>query len=136
MAAEANSDSLSEQPTEYSPPPETQRLIDELHREEILEARAMSAEDNWSVAIPSTPANYFHLLRRQVLSGRCKPLIVFTPKSMLRLRAATLQVHCKVCNRDHHCHRWLVSHDTSLFLAVQAIDAPGGARGGGNTSGA
>ena len=45
MAAEANSDSLSEQPTEYSPPPETQRLIDELHREEILEARAMSAED-------------------------------------------------------------------------------------------
>ncbi|HMC70908.1 MAG TPA: thiamine pyrophosphate-dependent enzyme, partial [Mycobacteriales bacterium] len=50
---------------------------------------AMSAEDNWSVAIPSTPGNYFHLLRRQVLSGRCKPLVVFTPKSMLRLRAAT-----------------------------------------------
>jgi 2-oxoglutarate dehydrogenase E1 component len=49
----------------------------------------LSAEDNWSVAVPSTPANYFHLLRRQVLSGRCKPLVVFTPKSMLRLRAAT-----------------------------------------------
>src|SRR5581483_349291 len=50
---------------------------------------ALSAEDNWTVAVPTTPANYFHLLRRQTLSGRCKPLVVFTPKSMLRLRAAT-----------------------------------------------
>ncbi|HTW19532.1 MAG TPA: multifunctional oxoglutarate decarboxylase/oxoglutarate dehydrogenase thiamine pyrophosphate-binding subunit/dihydrolipoyllysine-residue succinyltransferase subunit, partial [Mycobacteriales bacterium] len=50
---------------------------------------SLSAEDNWTIAIPSTPANYFHLLRRQVLSDRHKPLIVFTPKSMLRLRAAT-----------------------------------------------
>jgi 2-oxoglutarate dehydrogenase complex dehydrogenase (E1) component-like enzyme len=50
---------------------------------------AMSAEDNWTVAAPSTPASYFHLLRRQALSDRRKPLIVFTPKSMLRLRAAT-----------------------------------------------
>jgi 2-oxoglutarate dehydrogenase E1 component len=49
----------------------------------------MSAEDNWTIAAPSTPANYFHLLRRQTLSGRQKPLVVFTPKSMLRLRAAT-----------------------------------------------
>ena len=45
MATEANSDRLNEQPTEYLPPPETQRLIDELYREEILEARAMSPED-------------------------------------------------------------------------------------------
>jgi 2-oxoglutarate dehydrogenase complex dehydrogenase (E1) component-like enzyme len=50
---------------------------------------AQSAEDNWTVALPSSPANYFHLLRHHVLSGRRKPLIVFTPKSMLRLRAAT-----------------------------------------------
>jgi multifunctional 2-oxoglutarate metabolism enzyme len=50
---------------------------------------AMSADDNWTIAIPSTPANYFHLLRRQTLSGRQKPLVVFTPKSMLRLRGAT-----------------------------------------------
>jgi len=50
---------------------------------------SMSAEDNWTIAIPSTPANYFHLLRRQTLSGRHKPLVVFTPKSMLRLRAAS-----------------------------------------------
>jgi 2-oxoglutarate dehydrogenase complex dehydrogenase (E1) component-like enzyme len=50
---------------------------------------AMSAEDNWTIAKPSTPANYFHLLRHQALSGRHKPLVVFTPKSMLRLRTAT-----------------------------------------------
>jgi multifunctional 2-oxoglutarate metabolism enzyme len=41
-----------------------------------------------TVAAPSTPASYFHLLRWQGLSGRHKPLIVFTPKSMLRLKAA------------------------------------------------
>jgi len=45
-----------------------------------------------TVALPSTPANYFHLLRWQALSGRRKPLIVFTPKSMLRLKAATSRV--------------------------------------------
>ncbi len=45
-----------------------------------------------TVAMPSTPASYFHLLRWQALSGRVKPLIVFTPKSMLRLKAATSAV--------------------------------------------
>jgi 2-oxoglutarate decarboxylase len=49
----------------------------------------LCAEDNMTVAMPSTPASYFHLLRWQALSGRHKPLIVFTPKSMLRLKAAT-----------------------------------------------
>ncbi|GAA0327990.1 multifunctional oxoglutarate decarboxylase/oxoglutarate dehydrogenase thiamine pyrophosphate-binding subunit/dihydrolipoyllysine-residue succinyltransferase subunit [Actinoallomurus spadix] len=49
----------------------------------------LCAEDNMTVAQPSTPANYFHLLRWQALSPREKPLIVFTPKSMLRLKAAT-----------------------------------------------
>jgi 2-oxoglutarate dehydrogenase E1 component len=44
------------------------------------------------VAMPSTPASYFHLLRRQALSARRKPLVVFTPKSMLRLKAATSQI--------------------------------------------
>jgi len=50
---------------------------------------SMCAQDNMTVAIPTTPASYFHLLRWQALSGRHKPLIVFTPKSMLRLKAAT-----------------------------------------------
>jgi 2-oxoglutarate dehydrogenase E1 component len=49
----------------------------------------LCAQDNMTVALPTTPANYFHLLRWQALSGRHKPLIVFTPKSLLRLKGAT-----------------------------------------------
>jgi 2-oxoglutarate decarboxylase len=41
-----------------------------------------------TIALPSTPANYFHLLRRHGLDGVHRPLIVFTPKSMLRNKAA------------------------------------------------
>jgi 2-oxoglutarate dehydrogenase E1 component len=44
------------------------------------------------VAYPSTPASYFHLLRRQAYRRPRRPLIVFTPKSMLRLKAATSAV--------------------------------------------
>jgi 2-oxoglutarate decarboxylase len=50
------------------------------------------AEDNMKVAYPSTPASYFHLLRRQAYRRPRRPLIVFTPKSMLRLKAATSKV--------------------------------------------
>ncbi|WP_454295630.1 multifunctional oxoglutarate decarboxylase/oxoglutarate dehydrogenase thiamine pyrophosphate-binding subunit/dihydrolipoyllysine-residue succinyltransferase subunit [Salana multivorans] len=52
----------------------------------------LCAEDNMIVAQPSTPANYFHLLRRQAYARPRKPLIVFTPKQLLRLRAATSSV--------------------------------------------
>jgi 2-oxoglutarate dehydrogenase E1 component len=44
----------------------------------------LAAEDNIQIAQPSTAAQYFHLLRRQALRKWRKPLIVFTPKSMLR----------------------------------------------------
>ena len=44
----------------------------------------LAGEDNWQVCQPSTAAQYFHLLRRQALRKWRKPLIVFTPKSMLR----------------------------------------------------
>jgi 2-oxoglutarate decarboxylase len=46
----------------------------------------LCAEDNMRVAVPTTPASYFHLLRRQALSPKKKPLVVFTPKSLLRHR--------------------------------------------------
>ncbi|UFU02153.1 multifunctional oxoglutarate decarboxylase/oxoglutarate dehydrogenase thiamine pyrophosphate-binding subunit/dihydrolipoyllysine-residue succinyltransferase subunit [Ruania suaedae] len=49
----------------------------------------LSAEDNMIVAEPSTPANYFHLLRRQAYQRPRRPLVVFTPKQLLRLKAAT-----------------------------------------------
>ncbi|MEM7456783.1 MAG: 2-oxoglutarate dehydrogenase E1 component, partial [Planctomycetota bacterium] len=44
----------------------------------------LTAEHNMQVAVPTTAANYFHLLRRQVVRPWRKPLIVFTPKSLLR----------------------------------------------------
>jgi 2-oxoglutarate dehydrogenase complex dehydrogenase (E1) component-like enzyme len=46
----------------------------------------LAAEDNMQVVVPSTPAQYFHALRRQALRERKKPLIVFTPKSLLRAK--------------------------------------------------
>ncbi|MCQ4080338.1 multifunctional oxoglutarate decarboxylase/oxoglutarate dehydrogenase thiamine pyrophosphate-binding subunit/dihydrolipoyllysine-residue succinyltransferase subunit [Streptomyces sp. RB6PN25] len=50
---------------------------------------ALCAQNNMTVAMPTLPSNYFHLLRWQVHNPHHKPLIVFTPKSMLRLKAAT-----------------------------------------------
>jgi len=44
----------------------------------------LCAEDNMTVANCTTPANFYHLLRRQMKRGFRKPLIVFTPKSLLR----------------------------------------------------
>jgi len=52
----------------------------------------LCAENNLSVCYPSTPAQYFHLLRRQVRPGMERPLIVMTPKSLLRLPAASSSV--------------------------------------------
>lgn len=52
----------------------------------------MCAEDNIQVAYPTTPSQYFHLLRRQVRRTFRKPLVVMTPKSLLRLPAATSPV--------------------------------------------
>ena len=52
----------------------------------------LCAENNMTVARPSTPASYFHLLRRQAYARPRRPLIVFTPKAMLRLRGATSEI--------------------------------------------
>jgi len=48
----------------------------------------LSAEDNWQVANCTTPANYFHILRRQIHRKFRKPLILMTPKSLLRHKRA------------------------------------------------
>jgi 2-oxoglutarate dehydrogenase complex dehydrogenase (E1) component-like enzyme len=52
----------------------------------------LCAEDNMTIAVCTTPGNYFHLLRRQALSPVQRPLVVFTPKSLLRMKAATSAV--------------------------------------------
>lgn len=48
----------------------------------------LCAEGSMTVSVPSTPANYFHLLRRHAHDGIRRPLVVFTPKSMLRNKLA------------------------------------------------
>jgi 2-oxoglutarate dehydrogenase E1 component len=48
----------------------------------------MCAEDNMQVVYPTTPANYFHVLRRQLHREIRKPLIMMTPKSLLRHKRA------------------------------------------------
>lgn len=52
----------------------------------------LAAQDSMQVCQPSTAGNYFHLLRRQVLRSWRKPLIVFTPKSVLRADAAASEI--------------------------------------------
>jgi len=49
----------------------------------------LCAENNLQVCYPTTPAQYFHLLRRQAKQEMVRPLIVMTPKSLLRLPAAS-----------------------------------------------
>ncbi|MGD8797736.1 MAG: 2-oxoglutarate dehydrogenase E1 component, partial [Desulfobacterales bacterium] len=57
----------------------------------------LCADDNILVCNPTTPAQYFHLLRRQVKSAFRKPLIVMTPKSLLRLSSAVSKLD-DLCN--------------------------------------
>jgi len=50
---------------------------------------ALCAENNLQVCVPSTPGQYFHLLRRQMKRAFRKPLVCLTPKSLLRLEASS-----------------------------------------------
>jgi 2-oxoglutarate dehydrogenase E1 component len=49
----------------------------------------MAAQENIRIVNCTTAAQYFHLLRRQALHGKARPLVVLTPKSLLRLKQAT-----------------------------------------------
>jgi 2-oxoglutarate dehydrogenase E1 component len=52
----------------------------------------LCAEDNMIVAYPSTPAQYFHILRRQALRADRRPMVLMQPKSLLRLPAAAVRL--------------------------------------------
>ncbi len=73
----------------------------------------MCAQENMTVARPSTPASYFHLLRRQAYARPRRPLVVFTPKAMLRLRGATSPVE-----------DFLTGRFEPVLDDVRSLDAP------------
>jgi 2-oxoglutarate dehydrogenase E1 component len=62
----------------------------------------LSAEDNWQVCNLTTPANYFHALRRQVHRPFRKPLIIATPKSLLRHKLAVSTLADMAQDRTFH----------------------------------
>jgi 2-oxoglutarate dehydrogenase E1 component len=66
----------------------------------------MSAEDNWIVANCTTPANYFHILRRQLHRSYRKPLVLMTPKSLLRHRLAISDADDFVNGSSFHRVLW------------------------------
>jgi len=76
----------------------------------------LCAEDNMQVVQPSTAAQYFHLLRRQVKRKWRKPLIVMTPKSMLRLPAATSDLSMLTSGRFEN-----VIGDTEEFNKAERV---------------
>jgi 2-oxoglutarate dehydrogenase E1 component len=77
----------------------------------------LSAEDNWQIANCTTPANYFHILRRQLHRKFRKPLVLMTPKSLLRHKSVVSTI--EQFGPDSSFHRLL--WDEAEFLPDQAI---------------
>ena len=72
----------------------------------------LSAEDNWQVCNTTTPANYFHMLRRQMHRDFRKPLIVMTPKSLLRHKLAVSKAEEFTNGSSFHRVLWDDDRDT------------------------
>src|SRR6056297_711258 len=76
------------------------------------------AEDNWIVANCTTPANYFHILRRQLHRSFRKPLVLMTPKSLLRHKMAVSKTSEFITGSSFHRVLWddaqLGNSDTEL----------------------
>jgi 2-oxoglutarate dehydrogenase E1 component len=66
----------------------------------------LSGEDNWQVVYPTTPANYFHVLRRQIHREFRKPLVVMTPKSLLRHKECVSDLEMFANNSSFHRVLW------------------------------
>ena len=77
----------------------------------------MCAEDNMQVANVTTPANYFHIIRRQLKRDIRKPLIIMTPKSLLRHKRATSPLAMMDEGTTFHRLLW----DDAEMLAEQVI---------------
>ena len=72
----------------------------------------LSAEDNWQVCNITTPANYFHVLRRQLHRDFRKPLVIVTPKSLLRHKLATSDIDELLGDTTFHRILWDDDKDT------------------------
>ena len=66
----------------------------------------LAAEDNLQIANCSTPSSYFHILRRQMKRRFRKPLVIFTPKSLLRHRRCVSSVEDFTGNTEFHRMLW------------------------------
>ena len=77
----------------------------------------MCAEDNMQVANCTTPANYFHILRRQLKREIRKPLILMTPKSLLRHKRAVSHLDEMAAGTSFHRLLW----DDAQLLAGEKI---------------
>jgi 2-oxoglutarate dehydrogenase E1 component len=77
----------------------------------------LCAEDNWQIANCTTPANYFHALRRQLHRAFRKPLVLMTPKSLLRHKRVVSTIAQFGPGMSFHRLLW----DDAQFLADQAI---------------
>ena len=79
----------------------------------------LSAEDNWQVCNCTTPANYFHALRRQIHRDFRKPLIVMTPKSLLRHKLCVSSL--KDMTDGSSFHRLLDDDDQSALSPMKDL---------------
>jgi 2-oxoglutarate dehydrogenase E1 component len=77
----------------------------------------LCAEDNWQIANCTTPANYFHILRRQLHRQFRKPLVLMTPKSLLRHKRVVSSLAQLGPDTSFHRLLW----DDAQFLEGQAI---------------
>jgi 2-oxoglutarate dehydrogenase E1 component len=77
----------------------------------------LCAEDNWQIANCTTPANYFHILRRQLHRQFRKPLVLMTPKSLLRHKRVVSTLSQFGPGTSFHRVLW----DDAQFLQDQAI---------------
>ncbi len=98
-----------------------------------------AAQENIRIANPSTAAQYFHLLRRQALDARPRPLVAMTPKGLLRLKESAARLDDLTAGRfepvlddpsaDHEHVRRLVFCSGKLFYDIDGHEARASAEG-------
>jgi len=84
----------------------------------------MCAEENWVIANVTTPANYFHILRRQLHRKFRKPLVIMAPKSLLRHKMAVSEMDAFIGDATFHRILWddaQLGHSDTKLVADDKI---------------